>query len=154
MPYFVLMRCRSRVTRDKDRDVSERIALGMAKPTVPGRGRVGVGDQVQGAQDMQYDQRLFNQSEGIDSGFGAEDSYHVYDKSLFKGSSMSHLYKPKQSDQDAFGEDNVDDVLKKARFRVSCRPRGQSTSADGGAGGQRFQRDRGCQPEPGGARAV
>ena len=37
---------RSKITRDRDRDVSEKIALGLAQPS---------------GQDMQFDQRLFNQ---------------------------------------------------------------------------------------------
>lgn len=44
------------------------VALGMAK--------VATGE-------VQYDQRLFNQEQGMASGFGAEDSYAVYDKPLF-----------------------------------------------------------------------
>jgi hypothetical protein len=55
--------------RDRDRDVSEKIALGLAQPT---------------GQDMQFDQRLFNQTAGMDSGFGAEDGYSLYDKPLFQ----------------------------------------------------------------------
>ena len=42
-----------------------------------------------------YDQRLFNQDQGIASGFGAEDTYNVYDKGLFAGSKAgSGLYRP------------------------------------------------------------
>jgi hypothetical protein len=33
---------------------------------------------------MQFDQRLFNQTAGMDSGFGAEDGYSLYDKPLFQ----------------------------------------------------------------------
>ena len=32
-----------------------------------------------------YDSRLFNQTGGLDQGFGAEDSYTVYDKAMGKG---------------------------------------------------------------------
>ena len=54
---------RSKSTRDEDRDVSERIALGMPV----GRGAAA------GGADAQYDTRLFNQTEGVASGFAAED---------------------------------------------------------------------------------
>jgi hypothetical protein len=49
---------RSRLSRETDRDVSERIALGL--PTGNAQ------------KQVQYDSRLFNQSKGMDSGFGKE----------------------------------------------------------------------------------
>ena len=57
--------------RDEGRDISEKIALGMLKSTGTLSG------------DAVYDSRLFNQSSGISSGFGAEDDYSVYSKPLF-----------------------------------------------------------------------
>jgi hypothetical protein len=30
-----------------------------------------------------FDSRLFNQTQGMDSGFGGDDSYNIYDKRLF-----------------------------------------------------------------------
>lgn len=59
---------RSKITRDRERDVSERIALGMAK--------------VSGGEAM-YDQRLFNQDVGMATGLVQEDAYNLYDKPLF-----------------------------------------------------------------------
>lgn len=74
-------------SRDAERDISEKIALGRAQPTY--------------SQEAMYDQRLFNQSkvpiicktsshsaersapQGLDSGFGADDDYNVYSKPLF-----------------------------------------------------------------------
>jgi hypothetical protein len=35
--------------------------------------------------EVMYDQRLFNQDQGMSSGFGADDVYNVYDKALFAG---------------------------------------------------------------------
>lgn len=43
-----------------------------------------------------FDQRLFNQDQGLGSGFGAEDSYNLYDKPLFQGSSANAIYRPKK----------------------------------------------------------
>jgi hypothetical protein len=37
-----------------------------------------------------YDSRLFNQTGGLDQGFGAEDSYTVYDKAMGKGIACVH----------------------------------------------------------------
>ncbi|KAJ1258615.1 hypothetical protein BS78_10G089700 [Paspalum vaginatum] len=60
---------KSRVTRDRDRDVIERIALGMASTG--------------GAGEVTYDERLFNQDTRMDSGFAADDQYNVYSCRLF-----------------------------------------------------------------------
>merc|ERR1719271_1426792 len=49
---------RSKMTRDSERDVSERIALGQAVPN---------------STETLYDQRLFNQSSGLASGLGGSD---------------------------------------------------------------------------------
>lgn len=87
---------RSKLARDQDRDISERIALN--QPIV---------NNVRG--EVQYDQRLFNQSSGLDRGFGAEDSYNVYDKPLFSGGSGASLIRPSKSAMDASQNDEVDD---------------------------------------------
>lgn len=70
---------KSKITRDRDRDISEKVALGMAN--------------VAGGGEVMYDQRLFNQDQGMSSGFGAEDSYTVYDRHLFADRG-SNLYRP------------------------------------------------------------
>eukprot|EP00249_Psilotum_nudum_P018754 c26948_g1_i1 orf=153-1952(+) len=100
---------KSKITRDRDRDVSERIALGMAN-TGAGGGEVA------------YDQRLFNQEQGLQSGFATDDAYNVYDKGLFTTqSALSSLYRPKrEADSEMYGgaEDQLDKVLKTDRFRA------------------------------------
>merc|ERR1712146_400741 len=63
---------KTKLSRDRDRDVSEQIALGMTTKT---------------SEELQYDQRLFNQTAGMDSGFAEEDAYNIYDKPLMKGTS-------------------------------------------------------------------
>ena len=74
---------RSKLTRDRDRDLSERIALGQSES--------------KGTGEVMYDQRLFNQGErDAGRGFGAEDGYNVYDKPLMQDRpSSSFLYRPK-----------------------------------------------------------
>lgn len=81
-----------------DRDVSEKIALGLAQPTV--------------SKETMYDTRLFNQSEGMSSGFGGgnDDSYNVYDKALFAGGSSASIYRPKRVEQDSFGGVDIEGV--------------------------------------------
>jgi len=82
---------RSKATRDHDRDVSERMALGQAR--IAG-----------GGSEVQYDQRLFNQDQGVASGFAADDQYNLYDKPLFADKGRS-LYQPRQTN--IAGDDEV-----------------------------------------------
>ena len=51
-----------------------------------------------------YDARLFNQSAGMDSGFGAEDGYGVYSKPMFNRGEAQSVYRPKADDGDAWGD--------------------------------------------------
>jgi len=79
---------KSKLTRDDDRDVSEKIALGM--------------QAAGGAKETQYDQRLFNQSAGMTSGFGDDDAYNVFDAPLMKrGDAAQHIYRPTAKKDDA-----------------------------------------------------
>ncbi|XP_020090371.1 SNW/SKI-interacting protein [Ananas comosus] len=99
---------KSKLTRDRDRDVSEKVALGMANI---GAGRGG---------EVMYDQRLFNQDKGMDSGFATEDQYNIYDKGLFTTQpTLSTLYRPKKDgDEDMYGADEqLEKVLKTDRFK-------------------------------------
>ncbi|KAI9184135.1 mRNA splicing protein [Blastocladiella emersonii ATCC 22665] len=75
-----------------DRDVSEKIALGAIKPTV--------------SKDAMFDSRLFNQSEGLGSGFGDDEAYDVYDSALFSGThaGIASVYRPAaRGDSDMYG---------------------------------------------------
>ena len=86
---------RSRLQRERERDISEQIALGMPSKNVNVSG------------DQAFDQRLFNQSKGMDSGYGHDDEYNVYDKPWRETNSVAgHLYRPsKNIDQNNYGED-------------------------------------------------
>ncbi|XP_050374877.1 SNW/SKI-interacting protein-like [Argentina anserina] len=101
---------RSRVTRDNNGDISEKIALGMAATGV-GRGS---------GEEVMYDQRLFNQQKGMDSGFGNDDQYNVYEKRLFTAqSTLSSLYRPKDDDADTYGgaDEQLGKIMKTDRFK-------------------------------------
>ncbi|KAE8658212.1 SNW/SKI-interacting protein [Hibiscus syriacus] len=99
---------KSKITRDRDRDISEKVALGMAS-TGAGRGEV------------MYDQRLFNQGKGMDSGFATDDQYNIYDKGLFTAQpTLSTLYKPKKDmDSDMYGgaDEKLEKLMKTERFK-------------------------------------
>ena len=57
-----------------------------------------------GPPNRRYDARLFNQSAGMDSGFGADDGYGVYSKPMFNRGEAQSVYKPKTDDGDAWGD--------------------------------------------------
>lgn len=40
-----------------------------------------------------YDQRLFNQTAGLGSGFGHDEDYNLYDKPLFTDRTAASIYK-------------------------------------------------------------
>lgn len=95
---------KSTVSRNADRDVSEKIALGQEIPT-------------QNSETM-FDQRLFNQTEGLSSGFGDDESYNIYTKPLFQGSSANMIYRPKKGDEDTYGgEEDFKKLLDTSKFR-------------------------------------
>ncbi|XP_031092350.1 SNW/SKI-interacting protein A-like [Ipomoea triloba] len=100
---------KSTITRDRDRDVSEKMALGMAS-TGATRG------------EIMYDQRLFNQEKGMDSGFATDDGYNIYDKGLFTAQpTLSTLYRPKKDvDAEMYGgvDEKLDKIMKTDRFKA------------------------------------
>lgn len=96
---------RSKLQRDQDRDISELIALGVPNP--------------RSSSEVQYDQRLFNQSKGMDSGFagGEDEMYNVYDQPFRGNKNMaSNIYRPsKNIDKDAYADD-LDSLMRSNRF--------------------------------------
>ncbi|CAK8566810.1 unnamed protein product [Lathyrus sativus] len=98
---------KSKITRDRDRDISEKVALGLASTK-------------QGTEVM-YDERLFNQDKGMSSGFATDDQYNVYDKGLFTAQpTLSTLYRPKKDvDDETYGGANeqLEKIMKTDRFK-------------------------------------
>ena len=71
--------------RDQERDVSEKIALGQAQPM---------------SKDSMFDQRLFNQSSGLNHGLEG-DVENLYDKPLFADRTATNIYNnPKEIPED------------------------------------------------------
>jgi SNW domain-containing protein 1 len=119
---------RSKLTRDRERDVSERVALGQASV---GAGRAG---------EALYDQRLFNQDAGLDSGFGADDAYNTFSKPLFADRGNS-LYAPSRggADLETLGEGGAaaEEAVRTDRFRPDRGFAGaELESVKGAAGGR------------------
>ncbi|NXL43050.1 SNW1 protein, partial [Podilymbus podiceps] len=96
---------RSKLQRNENRDISEVIALGVPNPRP--------------SNEVQYDQRLFNQSKGMDSGFagGEDEIYNVYDQPWRSGKDMAqNIYRPsKNLDKDMYGDD-LEARIKTNRF--------------------------------------
>lgn len=110
---------KSKLTRDRERDISEKVALGQANVT--------------GGGEVMYDQRLFNQEQGMESGFAAEDQYNIYDKGLFAGErpSVSGLFRPTRNADDELygGEGGLDKLAGTDRFRPDKGFAGATESA-------------------------
>lgn len=94
------------LAREQNRDISEKIALGLAKPT-------------QSSESM-YDSRLFNQTSGFDTGFNEDQPY---DKPLFAAQdTINSIYRPTQAQADEedaeAAEATMDKIQKTSRFEV------------------------------------
>ncbi|XP_057456690.1 SNW/SKI-interacting protein-like [Lotus japonicus] len=98
---------KSKITRDRDRDISEKVALGMATAKT--------------GTEVMYDERLFNQDQGMSSGFATDDQYNVYDKGLFTAQpTLSTLYRPKKDvDNETYGgaDEQLEKIMKTDRFK-------------------------------------
>jgi len=95
---------KSKLSRDARRDISEKIALtGMVPQTA----------------DSLFDSRLFNQTAGMDSGFGDDEDYNIYDKRLFGGERERALYKAyKPEESELYGDaTSIDDMANAKRFK-------------------------------------
>ncbi|QRV85876.1 pre-mRNA-processing protein 45 [Ceratobasidium sp. AG-Ba] len=101
------------LARQEHRDISEKVALGLAKPTL--------------SKESMLDSRLFNQ-QSLSNSFADEDSYNLYDKPLFHGSSAAAaIYKSRGNinagDDSAFGggtEEGVKRALEQDRFNLGA----------------------------------
>lgn len=122
---------KGKLTRDDDRDVSEKIALGQLQ----GAGKL--------AGDALFDSRLFNQSQGISSGFGADDDYTVYSKPLVDRGKAS-VYRPKGDDAGLGDPDKQLEDLRDGqtkRFKADKQFRGTEQVGRGRDGPVQFSYD-------------
>lgn len=92
------------MAREQNRDISEKIALGLAKPTQ--------------SKEGMYDSRLFNQTSGFDSGFNEDNAY---DKPLFAAQdAISSIYRPRANmdddDDENAGDAELEKIQKSSRF--------------------------------------
>ncbi|KAM0746284.1 hypothetical protein T439DRAFT_319297 [Meredithblackwellia eburnea MCA 4105] len=123
------------LARATGRDISEKIALGLAKPTM--------------SKESMLDSRLFNR-DSLSGQFGDDDSYSLYDKPLFSGSSAAAaIYRPRGANVDDEGVEGNEEEVRKAlgndRFGLGVAGSGRGfEGADSGEirdGPVAFERD-------------
>lgn len=122
---------------DRERDISEKIALGQLK----GSGGKGGGDSL-------YDGRLFNQSAGMDSGFGDDADYNVYSKAMLDKGEGAAIYRPRKDDGDAFGDadEQVKQLSSTSRFKADHGFQGTEGAGGRGAAPVQFERTEEADP--------
>lgn len=104
----------------RERDIGEKVALGMANVGTTG--------------EVQYDTRLFNQEQGMGTGFGGEDSYNLYDKPLF-ASRDSNLFRPvRGQDDELYGGGDKDGGIRTEKFKADRGFSGAEADGKRGAG--------------------
>ena len=97
---------RARVlARAQNRDISEKVALGLAKPTM--------------SKESMLDSRLFNQ-EQLNHSFADDDTYNLYDKPLFSGQAAAAAIYSRGNfggdDDDAATAEGIESSMKNDRF--------------------------------------
>ncbi|KAK5116226.1 mRNA splicing protein [Meristemomyces frigidus] len=129
------------MARQQNRDISEKVALGLAKPTQ--------------SKETMYDSRLFNQSSGFAAGFNEDQAY---DKPLFaERDALTSIYRPNVGNDDD-DEDDGGETLNKIegtkRFETLGRaPREGfkgTEMTEARSGPVVFERDRGGMAKAGG----
>ncbi|KAK6753022.1 hypothetical protein RB195_012557 [Necator americanus] len=117
-----------KLMRDRDRDISEKIVLGLPDAKVR-------------STETQFDQRLFDQNKGLDSGAMDDETYNPYDKA-WRGtdSVQQHIYRPsKNIDKDVYGDD-LDKIINTQRF-VPDKGFSGAEGSSRGAGPVQFERE-------------
>ncbi|KAF8536419.1 nuclear protein skip [Trichophaea hybrida] len=92
------------LAREQGRDISEKMALGLAKPTA--------------GQESMFDSRLFNQSSAFSSGYNEDNPY---DKPLFAAAEAANaIYRPsvQMDDEEDAADNELDRIKKSSRFEV------------------------------------
>ncbi|VDD95821.1 unnamed protein product, partial [Enterobius vermicularis] len=120
-----------RLKRGKERDISEKIALGLP-------------DSRAKAGETQFDQRLFDQSKvrGLDSGGIDDETYSVYDKPWrAQDNIQQHIYRPsKNLDKDLYGDD-LEKIINANKFVPEKSFSGADASAARSGGPVQFEKD-------------
>lgn len=125
------------LAREQNRDISEKVALGLAKPTQ--------------TKETMYDSRLFNQSSGFAAGFNEDQPY---DRPLFaERDALNSIYRPGAGNDEDDGEDGgetMDRIQGEKRFETLGKAPKQgfkgTDTTEARSGPVMFERDRGDDP--------
>jgi SNW domain-containing protein 1 len=99
---------KAKLTRDVDRDISERIALGQAQPT----------------KETMVDARLYNQVTGLETGFKDEEDYDLYDKPLFVDRTNASIYRNVKANSNIDNDDKGNDISESKKLMEKIYKRG------------------------------
>jgi len=99
---------KAKLTRDVDRDISEKIALGQAQPS----------------KESMIDARLYNQVTGLESGFKEEEDYDLYDKPLFVDRTQASIYKNVRAGAGIDDDSRANDVSESKKLMEKIYKRG------------------------------
>lgn len=118
-----------RLKKGRERDISEKIALGL--PDTRARNN-----------ETQFDQRLFDQTKGLDSGGIDDETYSAYDKPWrAQDNIQQHIYRPsKNLDKDLYGDD-LDRIINTNRFVPDKGFSGADGSTSRTTGPVQFEKD-------------
>ena len=78
---------------------------------------MGLANPRASANEVQFDERLFNQSKGIASGFGDDEDYAVYDRPWKTGNEVAQtIYRPRGNwEKETYG-DELEDLASTSKF--------------------------------------
>ncbi|KAJ1727033.1 mRNA splicing protein, partial [Coemansia biformis] len=103
----------------ESRDISEKIALGIARPTA--------------TRESMFDSRLFNQPSASNAALQNDEAYNLYDKPLFgAAASSSSNYRPRGIADEEAQADEVGRMMDSDRFGSQLRGPGTADKKDGG----------------------
>lgn len=94
------------LAREQGRDISEKVALGLAKPTA--------------TKESMFDSRLFNQGSSFAAGSGFNED-NPYDKPLFAAAEAANsIYRPnvQMDDDEDMAENEMERIKRSSRFEV------------------------------------
>merc|ERR1712018_839768 len=123
---------RSKLERNRERDISEQIALGIPAKTAGASG------------EGLFDSRLFDQSRGLSSGYGDDEAYNFYSEPWRKEANLaSNIYRPgKNIDKEAYGgQEDLDELRNTSLFVPDKQFSGTDRTGAGRSGPVQFEKD-------------
>ncbi|OLY77633.1 Pre-mRNA-processing protein 45 [Smittium mucronatum] len=105
------------IAKMENRDISEKIALGLAKPS--------------SISESQFDSRLLHMNESSIADLNDDEGYNIYDKALLKGSNANFNYRPHSEIQDDSEiAESVSKSMENDRFGIKSGQESSSRNGD------------------------